>query len=115
MQTIYGVCGLTCSDCDAYQATKANDAARFESIAAKWRADYNNPAIEAASVWCNGCLSLRDRRCGHTDECRIRACGLEHGIANCAKCPEYGCEKIENFLSYVPGLRSTLEALRGSM
>ena len=38
MDRIIAYCGLTYSSCEAYLATKANDPAAIERVAAVWRA-----------------------------------------------------------------------------
>ncbi len=115
MSQLIAVCGLICTDCDAYQATQANDPAAIERVAAQWRQAYNAPSITAASVYCDGCLP-EGRKCGHCAECQIRACGLAHGVANCAHCADYAtCEKIAGFFQMVPPARVTLDAVRATL
>jgi hypothetical protein len=111
--TIIGACGLTCSQCEAFVATQAGDAAEIEGIAAKWTRLYGMP-IPAAGVWCDGCMTAGERKCGHTHECDVRACVVERGLANCAACADYGCQKLEAFLAMAAdsGARETLESLR---
>lgn len=108
--TIIAYCGLACSDCPAYIATQANDQAALEAVAAEWRVAYNAPGITVASVICDGCLS-GPNKCNHCGECAIRACGVEHGVANCAHCADYPCEQLEGFFSMVPDARVTLDRI----
>lgn len=112
MDRIIAYCGLTCSDCSAYLATQANDQAALERVAAEWR-QIHSPQITVADVPCDGCLTGA-RKCSHCATCNLRACGVAHGVANCAACPEYGCEKITAFFDMVPQARTTLEALRSA-
>ncbi len=106
-------CGLDCPNCDAYLATQANDEAAKERVAAKWQRDFNNPGITAAYVTCDGCTNLQGRPGGHCLECDIRACGIEHKVANCAHCGEYdGCEKLVRFFGFVHGAKANLEEIR---
>ena len=109
---IIAYCGLNCSTCPAYIATQADDMAGLESVAAQWREEYNAPNISVESVICDGCLS-GSRKCSHCAECNIRACGIEHGVANCAYCVDYStCDKIQGFIEMVPVARTNLEAIR---
>jgi hypothetical protein len=114
MNRIVAVCGLICSDCPAYVATQADDRAALERVAAEWRQAYNAPNITVESVICDGCLD-GGRKCGHCAECNIRACGVARGVANCAHCPDYGCEKLEGFFGFVPQARATLDEIRRSL
>ena len=114
MNRIVAVCGLICTDCSAYVATQADDRAALERIAAEWRQAYNAPNITVESVICDCCLD-GGRKCGHCAECDIRACGMAHGVANCAHCSDYGCEKLERFFGFAPQVRATLNEIRRSL
>ena len=115
MDKIIAYCGLTCTECDAYLATQANDQAALERVAARWREEYNAPNVTVEYVICDGCLTGDGRLGGHCLECEIRACGVARGVANCAYCDDYGCAKLEGFLGFVPTVRTTLEAIRQSI
>jgi hypothetical protein len=111
---IIAFCGLTCSECEAYQATQANDDAWKERVAAKWREDFNSPDIDVVAVTCDGCLATNGRLGSYCSMCEIRACGVQQGIANCAACADYpSCEKIAGFFKMAPQAKATLDALRG--
>jgi len=93
----------------------ANDPEAVERVAAEWRAQYNNPSITGEGVRCEGCLA-EGRRCFHCAECDIRACGVEHGVANCAHCDEYAtCARIQRFFGFVPQAKATPEAIRAGL
>jgi hypothetical protein len=114
MDKIIAYCGLVCSDCSAYVATQANDQEALERVAAQWREEYNAPNVTVESVICDGCLS-DGRKCSHCAECEIRACGVARGVANCAHCADYACEKLEKFFGFVPGARGVLDEIRHSL
>jgi len=111
MAEIIGACGLVCSECPAYLATQADDAARVAAVAAQWSKDYGGD-IKPADVWCDGCMELGARKCGHTKECDVRACVTERRLANCAPCGDYGCAKMTAFVNMAPAAKETLERLR---
>lgn len=115
MDKIIAYCGLTCSDCRAYLATQANDPVALEKVAAQWRVEYDVPDLTVESVVCDGCLTAEGRKCGHCFDCDIRACAMALNVANCGHCADYGCEKIERFLGFVPPARATLDAIRASL
>ncbi len=115
MSQLIAVCGLICSDCSAYLATQANDPAAIERVAAQWRQEYNAPNITVAGIPCDGCVP-EGRKCFHCTECQLRACGLAHGVANCAYCADYAsCAKIAGFFQMVPAARATLEGVRAGL
>ena len=111
MTILIAACGLDCAKCDAYIATQANDQAALEKLAEKWRVDYNAPNITAANVLCDGCMT-GGRTVGYCNECKIRACAQEHGLENCATCPDYACETLTTFWVNAPQAKANLEALR---
>jgi hypothetical protein len=39
---------------------------------------------------------------------------MAHGVANCAYCSDYGCEKLERFFGFAPQARATLDEIRRS-
>jgi|GEM_PF-102264 len=108
MERIVAYCGLLCTECPAYLATKAEDREALERLAAQWREEYNAPDLTVDNVYCEGCPGEGERKCGHCAECEIRACGAARGVANCGACPEYACEKIRGFLAMVPQARAVL-------
>jgi hypothetical protein len=115
MDKIIAYCGLVCTDCPAYIATQADDRAALERVAAQWREEFSAPNITVESVICDGCLTDEGRKCGHCFECEVRACGVEHGVANCAHCDGYVCDKLETFFGFVPDARVTLDGIRAGL
>jgi Protein of unknown function (DUF3795) len=111
MTTLIGACGLDCSQCEAYLATQAEDWTALAAVAEKWTREYNAPGLTAENVQCDGCMTA-GRKVGHCGECQMRLCALERGLANCAVCPDYACEKLQHFLAAVPQAKTNLEALR---
>jgi hypothetical protein len=115
MAQMLAVCGLDCASCEAYLATQAGDEAAKEKVAAKWRVEYNSPNISAESITCDGCLSNTGRLCSHCLECAPRLCAVEKGFINCARCPDYGCEKISGLLKYIPDAKARLDEIRAGL
>ncbi len=115
MDKIIAYCGLVCTACPAYIATQADDPAALEQVAAQWREEYNAPDITVEFVICDGCLTDEGRKCGHCSECKIRACGMERNVANCAYCDDYACEKLEGFFGFVPDAKVLLDGIRQSL
>ena len=115
MDKMIAYCGLVCTDCSAYVATQADDRAELEKVAAQWRKEYNSPDITVESVICDGCLGSEGRHCSHCAECDIRACGIARGVANCAHCPDYACEKMVRFFGFVPDAKVVLDQIRDAL
>ncbi|NIM93105.1 MAG: DUF3795 domain-containing protein [Anaerolineales bacterium] len=108
-------CGILCSDCSAYLATQSGDKSELEKVAAQWVEEYNLEGATITDVTCDGCLGKEGRKGAHCSQCDIRACGLSRGVVNCAHCPDYACEKLNNFFVIAPGTQDVLDQIRASM
>ncbi len=115
MSQIIAVCGLDCSQCEAYVATQANDREHQERLLAKWRVDYNQPDMPIGAVICDGCIG-EGRHGGYCQDCPIRACAGERGFENCAYCGDYEtCEQLNKFFGMAPGTKANLDAIRATL
>ena len=102
METIIAACGLVCSRCDAYRATRENDAEKLALVAADWRLRYQTDAIKSENVRCNGCMTEGGPKCGHCDSmCGIRKCVREKGHSTCAQCAEFPCGQLSELYGYM--------------
>jgi hypothetical protein len=82
-----GPCGLFCSSCKVYIATRDQAAIR-KSIA-------ESLYLPKLSLECNGCRSnSRHHTC---KECHIRDCAALKGLDFCGECSDYPCEKLSEF------------------
>ncbi len=108
---IIAKCGITCSECPAYIATQKNDDALRAETARKW-SEMFKADIKAADINCDGCQSDGPRLFNYCASCQIRKCAREKKVATCAACPEYSCQKLDEFLAQVPEARKVLEELR---
>ena len=119
MGRIIAYCGMVCTDCAEFTATQANDRTALEQIAARYRKELDKPDITAEYLLCDGCLTDRGRLAAHCANCRVRACGMARGIANCAHRPEYVCERLQGFWDHRPdvrkGYRVVLDEIRRSL
>jgi len=115
METTIGACGLICSECEAFSATRTYDAAAIAAVAKKW-SEWNGVEIKPDGVWCTGCQSAGERKghwCGQM--CPVRACAREKGHSTCAGCDDYPCPKLEKAFFFAPAdspARTVLDALR---
>jgi hypothetical protein len=110
---IIAYCGLVCSDCSAYIATQANDRVALQRVVEQWRQELDAPDMTVESVICDGCLG-QGRKCGYCAACEIRACGVSRGVANCAHCTDYACDKLEGFFGMAPNAQAVLDQVRAS-
>ena len=113
MQEIVAYCGIVCSECPAYEATKKDDNEARAKVAQEWSKQFQQN-FKAEDINCRGCLALGDVHFGYCSMCEIRKCGSDRRISNCAYCLEYPCDKLSDFLAKVPDAKAKLEAIRNN-
>ena len=111
MQEIVAYCGLVCTECPAYEATKKNDNKARAEIAEEWSKQFQH-TFKTEDINCNGCLAVGEVQIGYCSMCEIRKCGSARKVLNCAYCLEYPCDKLINFHATVVEAKAKLEAIR---
>jgi hypothetical protein len=111
MEKMIAYCGIVCSECGAFIATKNDDDAKRKETAEQWAKQFHHD-IKPEDINCDGCLSESGRLVGHCNICEIRKCGQERGVVNCAYCGDYACDKLEKFFQMAPMFRATLDEIR---
>jgi len=111
MDKMVAYCGIVCSDCPAYIATRDNNDELRKETATKWSEEYK-AEIKPEHVNCVGCVVADGVHVKHWDECGIRACGQAKGVENCGRCEDYVCEQLGKFLEMVPAAKVTLDEMR---
>ena len=114
MEQMIAYCGLTCRQCGAYEATMNDDNQKRVEVAKQWSRQYST-ILKPEDIECEGCLSMSENLFKHCLVCDIRKCGLEKGVANCAHCDDYGCEKITRFFEMVPDAKKQLDEIRAAL
>lgn len=104
-------CGLYCSTCDSYVATRKNDREALARLAEQWGRQFGFAAT-ADNVRCTGCMSKSGVQIGHCAECAIRLCAIDKKHSTCAECEDYGCAKLVEFTAQIPDAKKRLDALR---
>ena len=108
MEKKIAYCGIDCTECEAFIATRRDDDALRAKTAQKWSEQYD-ANITANDIRCSGCTNADGIHFSHCNECEIRLCGQEKGIKNCAFCESYPCSNLEKFFGFVPSARENLE------
>ncbi|MFA5024489.1 MAG: DUF3795 domain-containing protein [Patescibacteria group bacterium] len=98
------MCGLNCSACAAFIATKNNDQKLQAKTAREWTERFistnsNRPPLKPENIVCHGCLSAGPLY-QHCLECKIRKCGLAKGLKNCQECQDYKCADLIELQSH---------------
>ena len=106
-------CGPMCWECPAHQATRTDDREMLERTAKMW-SEHMAEEIAPEDLVCDGCRTEEGRKALFCGMCKIRTCAVERGYDNCAPCPDYACDKLEEFFGIAPEAKAKLEELRGS-
>ena len=101
MEKMIARCGIVCSECGAFIATKTGDEKLREKTAKEWSAMFKAD-IKPEDVYCDGCTQNEGYLFSHCHECEIRKCCDEKKLENCAHCDEFICDKLEGFFKYLP-------------
>ncbi|MFW9926788.1 MAG: DUF3795 domain-containing protein [Candidatus Thorarchaeota archaeon] len=106
-------CGIVCTDCPAYLATKSNNLEKLQEIAEMWSSEDHK--LEANDTICEGCFS--DRLHTFCAECEARECAIGKGYSVCSVCAMYPCDRLNEVWSSftttsVDDCKDTLQAER---
>lgn len=61
---------------------------------------------------CDGCRAEGGRLFFGSQSCAIRKCARQKGLATCAQCAEYACEKLAAFFDSDPEAKTRLDEER---
>ena len=111
MKKMIAYCGVVCTECPAFIATKNNDNAKRKETAELWSKQFGQ-VMKPEDINCGGCTPDTGKKIGYTFVCEIRKCGREHKVVNCAYCQDYACEKLEKFFKMLPMSKATLDEIR---
>lgn len=114
MERIVAYCGIVCSDCPVFRATKNNDDAERKKVAELWTEQYSRE-FRREDINCDGCLSKGPRVFSYCNACEIRKCAQERNIENCAHCTEYACERLSKLLNEYTPAKEVLDEIRASV
>jgi hypothetical protein len=90
---IVAICGVSCTECKAYQATRNHDTKALEAIAAEWTKGLGQ-TYTVGDILCDGCRIGGERLSAYCSSCEISLCAKGKGHETCAHCDECPCDKI---------------------
>ena len=114
MNKMIAYCGLVCTECPAYIATKEDDDTKRKETAEQWSEQFST-SIKLEDINCEGCVSSSEVVFNHPKVCEIRKCGQTKGIINCAYCDDYICDILKNSLDRDPNAKQNLEEIRNNL
>ena len=84
-------CGIDCGECWVFIATRDNDSALKQRLAADFFMEHGIKA-DPNDINCQGCQD-RAPLLGFCRVCQNRSCAAERGFSPCAECLEFPCDK----------------------
>lgn len=114
IKSMTACCGLNCTECDVFLATKNNDDDQRKRVAEKWSREFNWN-LRLSDINCEGCKKENGQIFGFCNEYKVRACAKKSGIDNCAFCDEYACEKLQDIFSLDPAIKKNLDRIRSNV
>ena len=110
MEKMIAFCGIICTNCPAFIATRENNDEKRREVAKAWSTpEY---PLKPEDINCDGCLTSDGRIISFVKACDIRKCGMERKVENCAYCVDYACEKLMKSHERSPEAKETLEEIR---
>jgi hypothetical protein len=110
MTTMIACCGLVCSSCPTFLATRNDDDVAREKTAALYSEKFGFH-LKAEEINCDGCLSEGGKLIGYCQACEIRKRCRDKSLDNCADCNAQPCEKLIQFHAFSPDAKLSFEAL----
>jgi len=111
---VIAYCGIVCSECPTFIATTEDDDEKRKETAKLWSKQFN-ASVKPEDINCEGCLSHTEVLVNTCKVCKIRKCGMDRGIINCAYCYEYACDRLNEFFKSVPRAKITLDSIRKTL
>lgn len=113
MERIVAYCGIICSDCPTFIATKNDDDAERRRVAELWTKQYGKE-YKKEDINCDGCLTGGPRIFNYCKVCEIRKCARGRDVRNCAYCEDYACETLSKLLNEYEPAKEVLDGIRAS-
>ena len=114
MEKKISICGLICTDCPLYIATKYDDNTLREETVELISKKYGKNVLPEDINW-EGCRGETEKLYKYSNNCDIRKCGMSRKVKTCAHCGEYACEKLTLFFEMAPEAKEGLEKIKNSI
>ena len=114
MSEMIAYCGLVCSKCPTYLATRNDDDEARAKTAATYAEKFGFN-LKPEEINCDGCLSEGGKLIGYCQVCEIRKCCQDKGLDHCALCEERPCEQLIKFHEFSPDAKAGFDSLKTRM
>ncbi len=92
MSRMIARCGLICSNCPTFLATKNNDDVARQKTVILYAEKYGFD-LQLEDINCDGCLTVSGRQIDFCQTCDIKQCCSSRGLENCVLCDEQQVDK----------------------
>ncbi|MGB7538992.1 MAG: DUF3795 domain-containing protein [Anaerolineales bacterium] len=115
--SIIAYCGLDCTACPVFMATKTNDPALQEKTAREWSVLFaaftGRSDLRAEEMVCEGCPAADGRVFLGCRVCSMRICAREQKLTTCAECGRFeSCGQLNGFFTQAADAKQRLVELR---
>lgn len=114
MKKIVGYCGIICSDCPVLTATRKNDNQERQKAALLFTQHYGRE-YKQDDINCMGCMRDNSHVFSYCKSCKIRKCGKERKVKNCAHCSEYPCENLSELFNQYSKAKTVLDKIKSKL
>ncbi len=116
MEISLAYCGLDCSGCPIYAATREPDRQKQQGmrieIARLCKEQYQMDITPGDVADCDGCQAVNGRLFSGCIRCEIRKCAVGKKLKSCAYCRDYACENLRALFATDDNARIRLEEMR---
>lgn len=110
MKEMIAYCGLVCSDCPTFNATRMDDDAARQKIASHYLPAFGLH-YRPEEINCTGCPSEGGQLLDFCITCGIRKCCRQRKLDNCTLCESQPCEELERFHRFSPQAKAAFNKL----
>ena len=97
MEPIIAKCGYRCDLCPVYKTNLKSDADKQQMCDA-WAKYLGSKAQPEEITGCKGCQAEGNQG---DENCPVRPCAVAKGLANCAYCGDFACDKLKERMNLV--------------
>ena len=115
-------CGLNCSTCRIYLATREKDPEKQKKMRegiAHYIREHFDPNTRLEDITdCDGCTAESGRLFSGCQKCEVRKCARKKSVKNCAYCSQYACGKLNKLYGsggVEPDAKKRLDAIKARL
>ena len=104
-------CGINCSKCDSYLATRSGNYDELVKVAEKLSKRYHAD-VKPEYVICDGCKDGERHSYYCKISCKMRKCCISKEYISCIECAHFPCKELQFELEHNPEAIDNLKKLK---